>query len=236
MSIHYTNLFLMNVQVTFNLWHPRTILWRALSSRTRMCVWLKTGLLFLLMLNTTSNEGLKTGRKAGKTKWLLAGNTASSPGCALGQFLVSFSNSFPQLRVGNFQKIKGGKGMGAKTPKAQSLPLYSCCPNQEPHHLTPEHCQDTGRTQAEALEWYWALPVHRPKKLVWDRRRFSTDVMHILTDWNFKISVICIYLTVTSYFLWKKFISFTKGETFEEPSREQGHWAQYCNLVNFFTK
>lgn len=47
---------------------------------------------------------------------------ASSPGCALGKFLVFFFYSFPQLRAENFQKIKGGKRMGAKTPKAESLP------------------------------------------------------------------------------------------------------------------
>lgn len=225
MSIHYTNLFLMNVQVAFNLWHPRTILWMALSPRSRMYVWLKTGLLFLPMLNTTSNEGLKAGRIAGKTKWLLAGNATSSPGCALGQFLVSFSNSFPQLRVGNFQKIKGGKGMDAKTPKAQSLPPYSCCPNQEPHHLTPEHCLDTGRTPAEALEQYWVLPVPRSRKLVWDRRRFSTDVMHILADWNFKISVICIYLTVTSYFYGRNWYHLLKEKLLKnlQGSRDIDH-------------
>lgn len=86
---------------------------------------------------------------------------ASSPGCALGKFLVFFFYSFPQLRAENFQKIKGGKRMGAKTPKAESLPPHSCCPNQELQHLLPEHCLDTGRTQAEALERYLALPVHR---------------------------------------------------------------------------
>lgn len=69
-----------------------------------------------------------------------------------------------ELRVGNSQKIKGGKRMGAKTPKAESLPPHSCCPNQELQHLSQEYGLDTGRTQAEALERYLALPVHRYRK------------------------------------------------------------------------
>lgn len=43
-------------------------------------------------------------------------------------------------------------------------------------------------------------------------RRFSTDVVHILTDWNFKISVIGIYLTVTFYFYERNWFHLLNGK------------------------